>query len=108
MLKVYQAADLPEAYLLLHWLQARHIPARVLNENLQGAVGEIPFTQAWPEVWIEDERDLPLAQAIVAEFENRPRDTGTLVCSACGETNPATFETCWHCGEPLPDNTDAD
>ncbi len=101
MLKVYQAADLPEAYLLLHRFEERRIPARVLNENLQGAVGEIPFTQAWPEVWIEDERDLALAQALVAEFENRPRHTGTLVCNQCGENNPATFETCWHCGDTL-------
>lgn len=101
MIRLYQAGNLLEAYLLLHMLEQRRIPAKVMNENLQGAVGEIPFVQAWPEVWLEDERDLGLARSVVREFEARPRSTADRVCPRCGETNPATFETCWQCGGAL-------
>jgi len=101
MIRLYQAENLLEAYLLLHMLEQRRIPAKVLNENLHGAVGEIPFVQAWPEIWLEDERDLSLARGIVTEFEQRPRSGAERVCLHCGETNPGTFETCWQCGESL-------
>lgn len=103
MVRLYQAANLVEAYLLVHMLEQRRIPARVLNENLQGAVGEIPFVQAWPEIWLEDERDRALGEAVVREFENRPRPSGERTCPHCAETNPSNFETCWQCGEPLGD-----
>lgn len=101
MVRLYQAGNILEAYLLLHMLEQRRIPAKVLNENLQGAVGEIPFIHTWPEVWLEDERDLALAQRVVEEFECRPHASGERVCTHCGESNPATFETCWQCGEAL-------
>ena len=51
MRRVYSAASLPEAHLLLHQLLDEGIAAAVFNENAHGGVGELPFTHAYPEVW---------------------------------------------------------
>ncbi len=101
MRRLYTAADLPEAHLVRQLLAQAGIEARVFNEYAQGALGEIPFGQAYPEVWLVDERDAPRARAIVAAYERcRPR-TETRRCGSCGEENPAEFEICWRCGALL-------
>ncbi len=109
MKRIYSAASLPEAHLLLHQLREQGIQALVFNENAQGGVGELPFTHAYPEVWIDNPEDERRARRIVSEFENGSRTERNRKCSECGEYNPATFEICWHCAAEFrgdnPDNT---
>lgn len=101
MIRLYQAGNLQEAHLLLHALQAEGIEARVFNEYAQGALGDIPFPNAYPEVWLVHDSDLSRARLLVYSFERRPPVQGSVLCPHCGEDNPSNFETCWHCGEPL-------
>ncbi len=101
MFRLYTAANLPEAYLLLHQLAQAGIEARVLNEHAQGGLGEIPFTHAYPEVWVMEEQDTLRARAILCDFEHRSASEETVRCGNCGETNPAGFDICWQCGRPL-------
>ena len=98
MLKIYSAANLPEAYLLLNLLQLAGIDAKILNTYAQGASGEIPFEQAYPQIWLEDERDKLLAESIISKYESTSADTEWVYCAKCGERNPAHFEICWQCG----------
>ncbi|MDO8704467.1 MAG: DUF2007 domain-containing protein [Sulfuricaulis sp.] len=101
MLRLCTAANLPEAHLLLHRLMHAGIEARVLNEHAQGGLGDIPFTHAYPEIWIMEAADAPRAREIVREFERAPLSPDTAQCQACGEFNPQGFEICWSCGKPL-------
>lgn len=98
MQKLYTAADLPEAYLLAQLLARAGIEARVLNEHAQGGLGEIPFTHAWPEVWLMDDADVPRAQRVLETYTCTSADDVPRRCHGCGEENPGTFETCWRCG----------
>lgn len=102
MRRVYETANLQEAHLILHLLSAEGIEARILNANAQGGLGEIPFTQTYPEIWVMRDGELDRARTIIAAYERRPAVQGTRRCPACGEENPDNFETCWHCGRPLP------
>ena len=102
MLRLYQAANLPEAYLVLHRLERAGIEARVFNEHAQGGMGEIPFTHVYPEIWLLDERDESEARRLLAEYEQADRSARPTVCSNCGEENPAGFEVCWQCGHLFP------
>ena len=77
------------------------IAARVFNENAQGGMGELPFGEVYPEVWLEDSADLTEANAVVANFERAPAETGSVFCRSCNEENPGNFEVCWKCGERL-------
>lgn len=100
MHKLYAAANLPEAYLVLGLLRAAGIEAHVFNENAQGGLGEIPFTHAYPELWLVDEADLGRARQVLTEYE-RSSAGADIRCAACGEPNPSSFQICWHCGADL-------
>lgn len=101
MKRLYVAGDHAEAYLLLGHLRAAGIEARVLNEHALGGVGEIPFTHAYPELWVLQEADLGRAREIL-QAQRGPQPAGPeRVCPACAEPNPPAFETCWNCGANL-------
>jgi len=103
MFRLYTAANLPEAYLILHRLQEAGINAKVFNENAQGGVGELPFTHTYPEIWLEQTDDVVAARRIIKEFEQAETISGTRKCRHCGEENPANFEVCWQCNSLLND-----
>lgn len=99
MQRLYVAADLPEAHLVVQLLERAGIPAQVFNEHAQGGLGEIPFTHAWPEVWLLEDADAPCAQRALDAWRRVPR-MPSWCCRECGEDNPGTFETCWRCLPP--------
>jgi hypothetical protein len=101
MKRIYSAATLPDAHLVLGLLAQAGIGARVFNENAQGGMGEIPFTHAWPEVWIVDERDAERARELVRQFERPAPPSAETFCPRCGERNPGNFQVCWHCGAEI-------
>jgi hypothetical protein len=103
MQRLYRAANLPEAYLLRELLARAGIETVVFNEHAQGGLGEIPFTQAYPELWLTDERDAARARGVIEAYESPGRSGASdSICPACGEDNPRGFELCWRCGALLP------
>lgn len=101
MKKVYSASNLPEAHLLAQLLTHAGIPTHVFNEHAQSGVGEIPFTHAYPEVWIADDHDLTRALALVRAHEQTLPPAGSVYCRYCHEENPENFQLCWKCGAGL-------
>ena len=97
MLKIYSAPTLPDAHIVRGALVQAGIDARVFNENAQSVMGEIPFHQAWPEVWIMDERDARQARELIEEIVQPHPESSAVVCPHCHEDNPARFHTCWNC-----------
>ena len=98
MIRSYQAVDLPQAHLVAGLLRHAGIDARVLKENAQGGLGDIPFGEAYPEVWIENPTDFDRAKEVIVEFESDAIDHGSTTCPGCEEENPGNFELCWKCG----------
>lgn len=101
MKKLYRAANLPDAHIVRSLLAQAGIQAHVFNENAQGGLGQLPFTEAWPEVWVCEDRDLTRAREIVQAFECSPEVSTSVHCSACSEENPSSFQLCWSCGKSL-------
>ena len=101
MKKIYSAANLIEAQLMLDMLGHAGIKARLRNENAQGGLGEIPFTHAYPEVWLMNDMDIERGQKVVESYEQSSAETGVVFCHACAEENPRNFQLCWHCGAGL-------
>jgi hypothetical protein len=85
MLRLCTAANLPEAHLLLHRLTHAGIEARVLNEHAQGGLGEIPFTHAYPEIWIMEPEQEVRAREILAEFERPSASSASMRCAAAAK-----------------------
>lgn len=102
MIRIYRASDLPQAYLLLRRFEDAGIPAKVFNENAQGALGEIPFIHVYPEIWIVRDNDRDRANRLIQEFETTMREpVANVTCPHCDELNPENFETCWSCGQVI-------
>jgi hypothetical protein len=99
--RLYCAADLIEAHLLRHLLGEVGIEVKVLNENAQSGMGEIPFTHAYPEIWLLNDRDEPRARRVLEDHEHSRATNDVRPCLACGESNPANFALCWQCGAAL-------
>jgi hypothetical protein len=102
MKRVHIAPTLLDAQLAADVLSSLGIVTHILNANAAGALGEVPFMQAQPEVWVDDDSQASRAREALAGLRNAPlRDEKT--CPHCGEMNPGNFLSCWQCGNALPD-----
>jgi len=104
-IKLYTAADTIEAQLVQKLLASEGITTSLKNENLQSGVGELPFVEMWPELWLLNLHDLDRAQQVLNEFVNRTV-ASDWVCTICNERNPESFEICWMCAETSTDDED--
>ena len=101
MKKVYVALNLPDAHIILNLLTQSGIDAHVFNENAQSGVGETPFTEAYPQVWVMDDQQFLRAKNMVREYKLMPTDHRVVYCEKCQEENPMNFGVCWSCGIAL-------
>ncbi|MBR03619.1 MAG: hypothetical protein CL394_09955 [Acidiferrobacteraceae bacterium] len=97
--RAFTATSLPEARLVQQMLQMAGIEAFVFNANAVGALGELPATEIWPEVWIGRDHQQNAARMLIERYESVAEETTD--CPKCNEPNPATFEICWCCRRPL-------
>ena len=97
MIRVWRAYDLIEATHLRNVLDAAGMPAFLRNENLMRVAGEVPFDQAWPEVWIADDTQLDEARDLIREIR-RPQYAPSWTCGQCNEWLEGQFSACWNCG----------
>lgn len=82
-------------------LRAAGIRCELRNTTLSGAIGEIPFLECAPQVWVNP-RDEERARAILSELR-RPPHGAPWFCSSCGESSEAQFGSCWKCEAARPD-----
>ncbi len=102
MKRVHIAPTLLDAQLAADTLSSLGILVHIFNANAAGALGEVPFMQAQPEVWVDDDAQESCArEALAGLHEARPRDEK--ICPHCNESNPDNFLSCWHCSRALPD-----
>ncbi|MBA2352410.1 MAG: DUF2007 domain-containing protein [Burkholderiales bacterium] len=102
MKKLYSAANLPDAHIVLNLLANEGIDVRIFNQNAQGGLGEIPVNEAYPEVWLCNPKDSVRAKRILLEYQCGPLEMGLASCANCGEENPGNFQICWNCSATLP------
>jgi hypothetical protein len=94
---LYLAANPVEAEIVKDFLATHGIATRVRGGYAWGAVGELPFVEAYPRLYLEDERDRERALALIREYE-QPVEKIHWRCPQCGEHSPGHFATCWNCG----------
>jgi hypothetical protein len=78
-------------------LRAAGIDCEVRNTTLSGALGEIPFLECAPQIWIRNPLDEPRARELLAQLRH-PVAGEPWTCSGCGELLEPQFATCWNCG----------
>ncbi len=101
MKRVYEAPSVIWAGHIKNVLEQHGIDCIVRNAFLGGGVGELPPSEALPEVWVMEDADYARArELLMAVLEAPPgRDW---CCPRCGESIEGQFGACWSCGEPAP------
>lgn len=95
----YRSDSLGEVHHLKNLLEQEGIACIVKNELLRGGLGEIPFLECMPELWVLDDQQLPRALELI-EQQREPSTRSPWRCPRCGEVNEGQFALCWNCGTP--------
>lgn len=101
MKRVFSSPDLIQASQLKDLLEREGIPCLIRNDILGNLAPEVPFTEAFPEVWVQNDSDAGRAEAIKADWRAaRPAgaQSGLWECPQCGEKLEGQFSSCWKCG----------
>jgi hypothetical protein len=83
-------------------LEQHHIGCFTKNAYLLGAAGELPPTEAWPQLWVEDDADFERAREIIAGVLEEDGGGPPWTCRRCGEESEPQFAECWRCGAAAP------
>jgi hypothetical protein len=100
MKRLFRSSMMSEVGLIRGLLEQAGIACLVRNERLSGALGDIPFLECEPELWVLNDADLPKAKRILAEHEAPATATSQWRCGHCGEIVDGQFGACWQCGTP--------
>lgn len=101
MKRVHIAPTLIDAQLAADLLASLGIPNHIFNANAAGALGEVPFVNAQPEIWVEDDDQAARAREALASSASVEIGSDK-ICPHCGETSPGHFLSCWRCNSALP------
>jgi len=97
--KVTSADSLVTISHLRNLLVSEGIRAFLKNEHFASIMGEVPFQEVWPELWVENDLDYDRALQLIniAKIaEESP--SAPWKCGRCGEDNEGQFAACWNCG----------
>lgn len=101
MQRLVSADNLLIATLWQRVLESAGIPCEIRNRFIGGALGQIPVDQAWPQIWIQKDRDLAAAQALMRELQTSPC-LAPWWCERCNESIEGQFFQCWRCEATRP------
>jgi len=79
-------------------LRAAGIDCEVRNTVLAGALGEIPFLECAPQIWLRSALDEARARELIEQLR-QPVAGERWTCRQCGEVLEPQFAQCWNCGE---------
>jgi len=78
-------------------LESEGIASHIRNQHLSSIMGEIPFFETWPQLWVVNDLDFDRAKQLIDSVEDEsPAMPWT--CRKCGERNEGQFAACCSCG----------
>jgi len=83
-----------------HWknlLESEGIRCELRNQHLGSIMGEMPFMEVWPQLWIVNDLDFDRAQQLLSADAAAESPTESWQCRNCGEENEGQFAACWNC-----------
>lgn len=88
-----------QAALLKDLLAQEGVTCVVRNEQLFVGLGEIPFLELFPELWVIDDEVYPRAKLLLdAWLQEQELGGEPWTCRHCGEQLEPQFGACWKCG----------
>ena len=88
----------PMAGMFKELLTSEGIACMVRNEQLSTAMGEIPFVECFPEIWVIDDEVYPRARMLLDAWLKKSPENSPWCCPQCDEIIDGEFSACWFCG----------
>jgi len=95
--RVFASLSITEVHHAKNLLDSCGIRSYVKNEMLALAIGQLPFGDCQPELWLEDPADEERARHLLREGPLAPSEKGDVWQCVCGEIQEAQFTQCWRC-----------
>lgn len=103
MRKIYEHMDFARVGHFQSILESEGIATMIKNLGASVGIGEIPFTEVFPELWVVNDEDYNRAMTALESYQPPEiENTTDWTCPACGEFVEKQFGECWNCGELRP------
>ena len=91
----------PQAAMYKEMLAQEGVACLLKNGQLSAVIGEIPFIECFPELWVVDDEVYPRGRLLLDGWlTNAAGVEADWVCANCGEKSDGVFEVCWNCSQP--------
>ena len=97
MMRIFASLNLVDVHHARNLLESAGIRTVIRNELLASAIGQLPFTECQPEVWLLNPADLERARSLLADGPLAPTEKSNVWQCGCGEIQEAQFTQCWAC-----------
>ena len=98
MIKVYENFDITQVGAMQSILESNGIRTHIKNYYSAGALGELPFVEICPQLYVLEESDVPRAKRLLQVDQPEGEKASDWVCPKCETENEGQFQGCWNCG----------
>lgn len=98
MIKVFENFDFHRVGQMQSLLESHGIRTFIKNQYGSSVMGEVPFVEVIPQLYILEERDLAAANKLLLLDLPVRAPEEDWVCAECGVDVEGTFARCWKCG----------
>ena len=98
MIKVFENFDFSRVGQMQSLLESHDIKTFIRNQYGSSVMGEVPFVEVVPELYILAEKDLARAKQLLQLDLPVEESDDDWVCDECGVDVESTFARCWKCG----------
>ena len=98
MNRVFSHESLAQVTHFRNILEQAGVACMIKNDKLLGGLGEIPFLECSPELWVLKAEDIPRARSLIDEVLKISATPDPWKCGHCTEINEGQFAACWKCG----------
>ena len=97
VIKVYEDFNFSRVGQMQSLLESHGIQTFLKNEFGSSVVGELPFVEVIPQLFVLEEKDEKRAQELIRNEEQGSETGEAWVCPECGAEVDGNFSRCWRC-----------
>lgn len=103
MIKVFENFDFSRVGQMQSVLESNGIRTFIRNQYGSSVMGEVPFIEVVPQLFVLEDRDAPRARELLHDLEEpAPQARDDWTCAKCGAGVEGNFGSCWQCGAARP------
>lgn len=103
MIKVFENFSFSRVGQMQSLLEAHGIKTFIRNQYGSSVMGEVPFVEVVPQLFVLEEQDVARAHELLELDQPRAAEGGDWVCTECSAHVDANFNRCWKCGVERPE-----